>query len=239
MSNDTPKPPCEKCGEPHVDKYGNAACAAHRRGIDPPLRCGKNPLAGQAVCRFHGGNTANSRKAGQKIFREKKARELGERLAVTLGHPIDISPHDLVLDQIRRSAGHMAWYLSRIQALGAEDLVRGIRGVQKTIKEGFQAGETTVTDAGPEINALVDLYNRERKFGTDLAAKAITAGIEERRVRLAESQGTLLQGGLEWLVAQAKTDARLALDDAASKALMEIIGEMLQRLDVMETAARV
>lgn len=234
----TPDPtPCEKCGEPHIDKYGNALCSAHRRGIDPPVRCGKNPMNGLHVCRFHGGASKSAKKAGTRVYREKKAKDLGERLAVTLGKPIDISPHELVLDQIRRSAGHMAWYLSRIQALGAEELVRGIRGVQTTVREGFQAGEMTVTDAGPEINALVELYNRERKFGTDLAAKAISAGIEERYIRLAESQGNLLQGGLEWLVAQAKADARIALDDAGSKALMEIIGEMLQRLDVMETAA--
>lgn len=51
-----------------------------------------------------------------------------------------------------------------------------------------------VDAAGPSI--WLDLYDRERKHLVAVATAAIRAGVEERRVRLAESQGELLAGAI-------------------------------------------
>jgi hypothetical protein len=87
------------------------------------------------------------------------------------------------------TAGHVEWLRARIQDLEAERLVWG-----KTKEEDHQATEfpgINVTEAAA-INVWADLYFRERRHLVDVCAAALKAGVEERFVKLAESQGALL-----------------------------------------------
>jgi hypothetical protein len=120
---------------------------------------------GQGRCRFHGGNTPSGRAYGQKQIAEHEAR----RFAL----PIDVDPSTALLEQVHSLAGWVAWLEQRVQADGPD----------RVITLGLN-GETP--------SPLMGLLLEHRKQLTAVAAAAIRAGVEERRVRLAEKQGDML-----------------------------------------------
>jgi len=107
----------------------------------------------------------------------------------TYGLSIDVSPTDALLEEVRWTAGHVAWLRARVQEVEQDALIWG-----RTKREDHGATEfpgiNETEQAAPSV--WLDLYQRERKHLLDVCKAAIGAGIEERRVRLAESQGALL-----------------------------------------------
>ncbi|HEY6793394.1 MAG TPA: hypothetical protein VI248_01785 [Kineosporiaceae bacterium] len=110
----------------------------------------------------------------------------------TFGRPVEIDPADALLQEVHRTAGHVAWLAEQVRALDSQALTRGTRSVQVSEKTGFQAGITTTKEAGPQVDLWLELYFRERQHLVKVCAAALAAGVEERRVRLAEQQGGLL-----------------------------------------------
>lgn len=105
------------------------------------------------------------------------------------GLPLDISPTDALLEEVRWTAGHVAWLRARVQELEQKALIWG-RTKTDHISASEFPGTNTHEQAVP--NVWLELYTRERKHLLDVCKAAISAGIEERRVKLAESQGALL-----------------------------------------------
>lgn len=148
-------------------------------------QCGRWPSKGQMVCAFHGGNAPQAKAAAQRRLAEEKARHALE----TYGRPVDTTPTEALLEEVRWTAGHVQWLRERVQELEQETVVWGMtEKVQKFA--GEFPGDDTTYGAAPSV--WVDLYSRERKHLLDVCKAAISAGIEERRVRLAEQQGNLL-----------------------------------------------
>ncbi|QDG63224.1 hypothetical protein [Pseudarthrobacter sp. NIBRBAC000502771] len=107
----------------------------------------------------------------------------------TLGLPVDVDPGKALLDEIHWTAGHVAWLREKVQELQSEDLVWG--------KEKHEDGvgpqglvDVTTEKAGPSV--WYELYLKERDHLAKVCALALRAGIEERKVKLAESQGALV-----------------------------------------------
>lgn len=172
---------CERCGQVH------AKCKAHTRAGKP---CRTAPVIGQAVCRMHGGSSPQAKSAA--------ARRQEERAAVlaveTLGLPRDISPTDALLEEVRWTAGHVQWLRAKVQDLQEDDL------------EWQQTKETTGVNGGTTHEAKPSiwyaLYTNERAHLVKVTVAAITAGIEERRVRIAESQGALVADVIRRILAE-------------------------------------
>jgi len=160
------------------------------------------------VCQKHGGaSSTTKRKAAQRLAEEKAAKAV-----VTLGLPIDISPTDALLGEVAATAGHVKWLLGQVRELSPADLAWGV--TQRTVKEGLDRvdnwdaevtagddtgrvrktpddwGTTTTQKAAPSI--WYELYTRERAHLVRVCSEALRAGIEERRVQLAETQGALV-----------------------------------------------
>ncbi|HWU23655.1 MAG TPA: hypothetical protein VN088_19105 [Nocardioides sp.] len=112
---------------------------------------------------------------------EAKAREL----TVTYGLPVDTTPEQAILDEVQRTAGHVAWLAQQVQAMTKGELTWGLT---KSKEGGDDRGETE--EAVPPV--LLRLYQEERKHLVVVCAAAMRAGIEERRVKLAEQQGALV-----------------------------------------------
>lgn len=148
-------------------------------------QCGRWPSKGQLVCAFHGGNAPRAKAAAQRRLADEKAREALE----TYGRPIDTTPTEALLEEVRWTAGHVQWLRDRVRELEQAAVTWGM-----TEQVDKSAGEFPGTDTtyGAAPNVWVDLYARERKHLVDVCKAAIGAGIEERRVRLAEQQGNLL-----------------------------------------------
>lgn len=141
----------------------------------------KTDHPGSGNCHFHGGSSPN----GRKHAVEQAARQA----VITFGLPRDISAVDALMEEVRYTAGHVAWLREQVQALEAGQLVWGMtEQVDKSATE-FAGTDTTY---GAKASIWLELYYRERKHLVDVTKAAITAGIEERKVRLAEQQGALV-----------------------------------------------
>jgi hypothetical protein len=152
-------------------------------------RCRNAPVLGATVCRMHGGAASQVRAAAERRRREQALAAA----AVTYGLPVDISPTEALLEEVRWTAGHVRWLRDRIQELERGQLTWG--RVEYREKAGDKdAGWTEVEKAGPHV--LLELYDRERQRLVDVTSAALRAGIEERRVRLAEGQGEMVAQAL-------------------------------------------
>lgn len=174
-------------------------CAAHdpagdQRGDPPPdqgrcaatnkesgERCRNKPLVDLTVCRLHGGGAPHTRKAAERRGVERQLRVA----AATYGLPVDTTPEQAILEEIHRSAGIVAWLEREIRALSSDELTWG------KVREKTGGDDWGTTDeARPHV--LLTLYREERRHLVHVCATALRAGVEERRVRLAEQQGSLL-----------------------------------------------
>lgn len=202
-ATENPKP-CSKCGSPHTK------CTAHTRAGKP---CGQRPMAGQRVCRMHGGTAPQALAAAQARTQERKAI-----LAVeSFGLPREIDPHSALLEELHRTAGAVEWLGAIVADLRRNQVAWG----QTRHKTGGEDHGTTL-EAKP--NAFVLLWQGERKNLVAVAKTCIEVGIEERRVRLAEDAGRQLAG-----LVRAVLD-RLNLTDDQRALSLVVVPEEFRRL---------
>lgn len=226
---------CDRCGDPHVTRHGTSGCTGHKRTGEA---CKNAPLTGSAVCRYHGGGAPQVRAAAARRLEEEEAR----RAVTTLGLPIDVSPTDALLEEVRWTAGHVQWLRARVQDLEDTVMIRAQEGwglddtsgppnahaltwgqvEHRDTTGGENAGTTTVERAGPSI--WYQLYERERKHLVAVCTAALKAGVEERRVRLAESQGELVAGAIRAILNE------LGLTPEQEALVVEVVPRQLRAL---------
>lgn len=166
-----PQPPT-----PHAP----AACGARRRDGEP---CTNPPMKGAARCRMHGGAAPQARAAaGRRLATAEWARSFGEPTA-------DADPTAVVLDEIRWSAGHVAWLRARVQETEPDALVWGT--VSEIDRRGGQWPGVDITQAAKASQWLV-LYGSERDRLVRMCEVAHRMGISERQIELAERLGQLV-----------------------------------------------
>lgn len=141
---------------------------------------------GLGKCKNHGGSTPTHKVAAQT--------EMARRAVATYGLPREVDPAVALLEEVHRTAGHVAWLHQVVTEMDREDLVWG---VVEEVDKG--SGEFTGTDttSAAKPNIWLELYHRERKHLTDVCKAALAAGIAERQVRLAEQQGALIVGVIQ------------------------------------------
>lgn len=153
-------------------------------------QCKRPAITGGTVCAFHGGSA--------KQVKAKAAKRIAEQAAqvaiATYGLPRDIDPHAALIEELHRTAGHVAWLGMIVAELDSED------GRGKLI-------EKTMFGEQPAI--WIKLYADERRHFTDVAKVCIGANIEERRVKIAEEQGQLLATAIRGIL----TDLGVADDE--------------------------
>jgi hypothetical protein len=179
-----------------TDDEGHGAAQKRRGAWSPPPRgrCGARTRAGgecakqagwgtpdrrtTGPCRLHGGATRSHRTAA--------GLAAARQAVITYGLPRDIDPRDALLEEVHRTAGHIAWLGERVAAHTPAQLV----GLADDPDE----------DGGPGVSRWLVLYQRERRHLREVARDAIAAGIEERRVKLAEEQGVLLAAAVRGIL---------------------------------------
>lgn len=151
---------------------------------------------GIGKCKLHGGCAPSSRIAAT----EQRARSLVE----TYGRKIDTTAVEALLDEVQWTAGHVAWLRDRVRELEDAELAGGehplVWGTTRRKTGGEDWGETE--EATP--NVWLRLYQTERAHLVKVCSEAIKAGIEERRVRLAEQQGALVAQVIRAILADLK-----------------------------------
>jgi hypothetical protein len=173
---------CTECGQRHLtSRWQTPACTGHRSRTDDgepvtadaPLKpCGNPPRRGLTVCGYHGGATAIAKAAGERNVAEKKAFDQLRRI----GEAVDTTPTEALLDTVKWTAGYVAWLREKV-ALTTDD-----------------AGLTQYSKATGthQPSAWLDLLGTWSDRLVKVCESAIRAGVEERRVRLAEGQGALV-----------------------------------------------
>ncbi|MEU5477444.1 hypothetical protein [Streptomyces mirabilis] len=154
------------------------------------LQCGGMAMQGQEVCKVHGGNAKQNLAAAKRRITEEKARSLVE----TYGRKIETTATEALLEEVQWTAGHVAWLRARVQEIetvedAGSDAENGlVWGTTRRKSGGEDRGVTE--EAAP--NVWLRLYQTERTHLVKVCSEAIRAGIEERRVQLAEQQGQLV-----------------------------------------------
>lgn len=144
-------------------------CGAKTRDGDP---CKMPPLKGAKRCRMHGSASPQSRAKAERTLAQQQA----EKAAHQLGVLVEVDPGQALLDEVHRCAGMVAYYGQRAtEAAGRGSLVPGVD------QGGFRL------DMGE--HQWLRLWNAERDRLTRTAAVCLKAGIEERRVQIAEATG--------------------------------------------------
>lgn len=163
-------------------------CHGKRRQGEPGQVCHRpagwgTQHPGIGRCKLHGGNTKNHQTNAQM--------EIARRAVVTYGLPREVAPDVALLEEVHRTAGHVAWLGEVVAGLERDDVTWGLA---EEVRKG--SGEFPGTDATEKagVNVWVQLYQAERKHLTEVCKTALAAGIAERQVRLAEQQGALLAG---------------------------------------------
>jgi hypothetical protein len=191
----------------------SSGVAAHDPRTDPapmnePRKCGSmngakgrggrpcgNPAGkktdhlGFGQCWLHGGNTPNGKAAAERMRLEAEQAAL-EATARRYCVPVDMDPRDGLLEEVARAAGWLRYWDQRVNDLEPEELA----GV---LKKGRQYGSNsqghvnvTTWEAGNHVVVLT--WERARRDFVKVCKDAAQAGVEERRVKLAEEQGALL-----------------------------------------------
>lgn len=154
-------------------------CGAKTRGGGT---CKKPPLAGATRCRLHGGASPQAQaKAAERVADAAADRAL-IRLGVTHRN---VHPAEALIELVSYQASIVDFWRHKVSELEEADLTWG----RTKVKEGGDDRGTT-SEAKPNIayTLLGEASDRLARY----CEAALKAGVEERKVRLAESQGALV-----------------------------------------------
>lgn len=158
-----------------------ARCRATNRQGEP---CGRWPTPGATVCYYHGGAAPAVKAAAAR----RRAQAEAAKAVALFGAPKDVEPSQALLDLVHWTAGEVEYWREQVRALAAEDPEALTWGKTREKTGGQDVGDTY--EAKPNI-AYVMLYAAQDRLA-QYATAALKAGVEERRVRLAEQQGGLV-----------------------------------------------
>jgi hypothetical protein len=157
------------------------------------------PHLGFGQCRIHGGNTPSGLKFA--------ARLMGEVRSMQFGGPRIVDPHQVLLEEVYRSAGHVEFLHQKVLELTDDDL--------------------SEVNIGGKVPAFwIRWYTDERMRLVNSAAVCIKAGVAERQVRVAEEQGRIFAGAIRLILTQ------LGLTPEQERKAPGVIRKVLEALPV-------
>lgn len=171
--------PGEKCNSRKADGSGYCGQAAGHGTSHP----------GKGRCSKHGGST--------KLGTQGALVEVAKDLVEVYGLPKKVDPHTALMQELERTAGHVSWLFIKVQEVGKEsdaDLVGPVGNEGVSRETGLESHPSV------EPNVWLRLYQEERKHLAKVARDCIAAGIEERRVEIAESQGMLIARAIQGIL---------------------------------------
>jgi hypothetical protein len=160
-------------------------------------RCRRRAVPGGSVCKIHGGGTKAARAAGER----KLAAERAERKLATYGLPRVVDPHTALLEELHRTAGHVAWLGDLVASLHHDDdpepTVLGEGGDRDPTephvsRSGLKQYTRTEKFTVEQESVWLRMYRDERAHLARVAKDCIAAGIAERQVQVIEAQGRVL-----------------------------------------------
>lgn len=189
---------------------GTPKCGAPKKSDGKPCRntAGyKTSHQGVGTCHLHLGNSPSHVKNAVEAQAQAAALRWGE--------PIVTTGIDALLGLLYHWSGIEAFYRARVQALDPDAFVWG------ETQRADDASRGTKATSAAGVNVWVKLHAEASTKLADIAEQCVRAGLDERRIRLAEQQGQLLVAGLQWLFARLELSARKA--ELANRLVLEML----------------
>ena len=227
-------PECKKCGQVHRNPSGGPACKAHNARTLRP--CCAYPVPGGSVCIHHGGRTQATGAAVTRYRNEQVAEHAANMLGLV---DYDITPTEALLQEVREAAANTAFMRARVQSLvGEKNLDDPLHPLiwGQTSEKTVAASQFPGTDEefAAQVNGWYSLYLQERDRMVRAAQMALRAGVEERRVRLAEMGADVIVGRIRQILnALSLTPAQLL---QADEVVPLQIAALAQDLEMSERA---
>ena len=150
-------------------------CTARNRDGDP---CRNYAMHGSAVCHAHGGRAPQVRQAAEKRLAAQAAQAELARLSLTAAP--DIDPADALLRSIAASYSMCQHLRAIVESFPDDSLTER----EYTGEGGMHMRRVTAAE--------VDLLHTWETLHARVCLGALKAGIEERRIRLAEQQASTI-----------------------------------------------
>jgi hypothetical protein len=131
--------------------------------------------------------------------------------------PADMSPIDVLVDELKRSAGFCFWIESKMAEWGDELIDLGVTNYDD--KGSMQTADTNE-------RAWLDVWQRERAHLARVAKLCIDAGVSERQIALAEKQAELMFA----IINEAFT--QLGLTSEQQKRVPQIMPALIRRIAI-------
>jgi hypothetical protein len=188
--------------------------AAKRQGTGTctqPAGWGTDHL-GFGRCKLHGGRTSSHTKSAARLVLADTVANLAEDLrpAVEGVHPLDVQ-----LGAVEGAHLMRLVYERLVHQLAPQpdaDNADGQHGDAQELREALY-GRDHLGDL--RTHPLVEGLERWTRTAGDLSSKALAAGVDERRVRLAESHGRLVADVVVGVVGDIETAARELVAEGA------------------------
>lgn len=132
---------------------------------------------GIGPCKLHGGSTPAHHTAA--------VATQAKRDVILFGARRDVDPAEALLELVQWTAGEVDYWRQRVRSLDEAALTWGVTKVKE---DGHDKGTTYEAKPNIAYSMLVEASNRLERY----AGSALKAGVDERRVRVAESQGSQL-----------------------------------------------
>lgn len=157
------------CGKPHP------RCDKHNRAGGP---CGHMPVTGTTTCPLHAGKALS-------VIRQEVATT---RALADLDLDMEsANPLDELLTEVARASAAVRWLSDKVNTLDDDEVVAGI-----TQKEQDTSDASYIVTTKERIHPWIVLWQNERDRLARVCKMTLDAGVDERRVRLAESQGRMI-----------------------------------------------
>lgn len=141
-------------------------------------------------CKRHGGST--------ELANRGAAMQRALQLAEVYGTPEQVDPHTALLNELERTSGHVSWLFIKVQEVGSGEAGEG--ALVGPVGQSGPSKEGGWHHASIEPSVWLKLYQDERKHLVSVANTCVRAGIEERRVRIAEAQGMMIARAIQRIV---------------------------------------
>lgn len=170
---------------------------------------------GYGRCKWHGGSAPNGKISAE---REKIAEDMVRREIQFYGEARDIDPVQALAEEVRRTAGHVAWLANEVRQL-----------------EYKGEGLLEFSPQGRMQNQIIKMYQDERDRLVKVSKVAIDAGVAERTIQLAEQQGQILATVIRDIL----WDKELELTPAQRQLSSAVVRRHLTALDAVAEPAGV
>lgn len=217
--------PCPDCHQTHprgchghvklYDANGN------RTGQRP---CRLSPIRGLDVCRKHGAGSPQAKAKSERV----QAEQAAAREVARLGVKLDIHPAVALVDLVQWTAGEVAYWRDVVTALAEDGHEALTWGVVKTEKGRDRGERTKLTTEQAGQHIAYSMLEKASDRLASYAAAALRAGVDERRVRLAEQQGALVADVIRGVIT-ALVQAILTSLRAAGIRDVDVVCEVVER----------